>query len=280
MKDGVVECVGIYRSFFDWILISMRIYAFFVPFFVVLAGIAGYYLRLSERANVFDAITGLPDRNAATTIWLIVLSVVFMICVLIFAIRVTLTYKALPGFESAFGTDPTAYPIIFILIGISWLVGTYLYFSGLNAYGAVTVNDISFIIFSALAAISTTFFAIEMYQDSRRNAPYALSVIPTVFMCFWLIFIYRQNASNPILLSYVYQCLAVVASALSFYFTSGFLYGKPAPGKATVTYYAAIFFSIVTLADDHPIGIKLVFVALIAANIVYSALLVRNLQRK
>ena len=280
MRDCIVECVGIYRSFLDWILISMRISAFFVTFFAVLAGVAGYYLRLSELANVFDAITGLPDRNAATTFWLIMLSVAVMICVLVFAIRVTIKYKALPGFENAFGTDPTAYPIIFILVGISWLVGTYLYFSGLNAYGAVTVNDISFIAFSAIAAISTTFFAIEMYQDSRRNAPYALSIVPTLFLCFWLIFIYRQNASNPVLLSYAYQCLAVVASALSFYFTSGFLYGKPAPGKATITYCAAIFFGIVTLADDHPIGIKLIFVALIAANIVYSSLLLRNLQRK
>ena len=258
----------------------MRISAIAVPIFTIIAGVGGFYLRLSERTNVINEVTGLPERNAPTTFWLIVLSILFVTCALIFSISVASTRKALPGFESAFGTDPTAYPVLFILIGITWLTGTGLYFFNLNAHNAVTVIDIYFIVFSALSAISTTFFAIEMYQDSRRNAPYALSVVPTIFMCFWLIFVYRNNASNPILLSYVYQCLAIVMSALSFYFTSGFLYGKPAPGKSVFTYYVAIYFCIVTLADDHPVGIKIIFCALIAANLVHSTMLVRNLQSK
>ena len=258
----------------------MRISAFFVPFFTVLAGVGGFYLRISERLNVFDQITGLPDRNADTSLWLMVLSIAFIVCIILFAIKVVAGHKALPGFENAFGTDPFAYPVIFVAIGITWLIGIYLYFSELNRYNAITNSDIYFMIFAAIAAVSVTFFAIEMYQDSRRNAAYALSIVPTIFMCFWLIFVYRQNASNPILLSYIYQCLAVVFSALSFYFTSGFLYGKPAPGKSIVSYYAAIYFCIVTLADNHPIGINLIFIALIIANLVHSSMLVKNLQSK
>ena len=258
----------------------MRISAYFVPLFAILAGVGGFYLRLSERLNVIDVITGLPERNAPTTTWLIVLSFAFILAVIIFAIRVAVKHKALPGFENAFGTDPSAYPVIFISIGILWLVGTFLYFTHINSHSSITIIDICFLIFSALSAVSVTFFAIEMYQDSRRNAPYALSVVPTVFMCFWLIFVYRQNASNPILLSYIYQSFAIIASALSFYFTSGFLYRKPAPGRAVATYYVAIFFCIVTLADDHPIGVKLIFCALIAVNLVHSIMLVRNLQIK
>jgi len=258
----------------------MRIAAFLVPFYAILAGIGGFYLRQSERLNIIDTVTGLPERNAPTTVWLIMLSIVFMLLVLVFAIRIAIKKKALPGFESAFGTDPSAYPVIFIFIGVLWLVGTYLYFSYLNSNNAVTSVDIYFIIFSAISAVSVTLFAVAMYQDSRRNAPYAFSVVPTVFMCFWLIFVYRQNASNPILLSYIYQSIAIIASALSFYFTSGFLYGKPAPGRAVLTYYASIFFCIVTLADDHPLGIKLIFCALIAINLVHSTMLVRNLQSK
>jgi len=251
-----------------------------MPFFAILAGIGGFYLRLSERVNVFDPLTGLPERNAATTFWLMILSVVFMIFVIIFAIVAASRHKALPGFENAFGTDPFSYPVVFTLIGIAWLVGTYLYFSDLNRSGALTANDIYFIVFSTIAAFSVTLFAIEMYQDSRRKAPYALSVVPTIFLCFWLIMIYRQNASNPILLSYVYQCIAIMASALSFYFTSGFLYEKPAPGKAIVMYYASIYFCAIALADDLPLSIKIIYGSIIAANIVHSTLLIKNLQER
>ena len=258
----------------------MRVSAFFMPFFAVLAGVGGFYLRLSELLNVFDPITGLPERNAATTFWLIALSVLFMSLVFIFAIIASARHKALPGFENAFGTDPFSYPVIFTIIGVAWLAGTYMYFADLNSMGALNIIDICFIVLSALAAISVTLFAIEMYQDSRRKAPYALSIVPTIFLCFWLILLYRQNASNPVLLSYVYQCLAIMTSALSFYFTSGFLYEKPAPGKAIFTYYAAIYFCSISLADDLPMSIRLIFGAIIAANIMHSTLLIRNLQRK
>ena len=258
----------------------MRISAFVIPFFAVIAGVCGLNLRLAEHNNVFDAITGLPSRNAVTTSWLIILSVFFVLFIIAFAVIVAVKHKALPGFESAFGTDPFAYPVIFVLIGIVWIIGTFMYFSYLNRINAVSLNDIYFIAFSIISAVSTVFFAIEMYKDSRRNAAYILSIIPTVFMCFWLIFIYRHNASNPILLSYIYQCLAIVASALGFYFTSGFLYGKPAPGKSIVSYYAAIYFCFVSLADSLPSGIKLIYCAMIAINLVHATMLLKNLQPK
>jgi len=258
----------------------MRISSFFLPFFSILAGIGGFHLRLSERLNVFDAVTGLPDRNAATTYSLIVLSAAFTVGILIFAIRVAAKHKALSGFENAFGTDPFAYPVIFALIGIIWLIGTFLYFIGLNINDVFAVSDLLFVAFSAISAISVTLFAIFMYQDSRRISLYALSIAPTVFMCFWLIFLYKENASNPIVLSYVYQSIALVTTALSFYFTSGFLYGKAAPGKAVFAYYTSIYFCIMILADSYPLGVNMIIVAVIATNIVHSFMFLRNLQSK
>ena len=258
----------------------MRISAFFVPFFSLLAGVCGFFLRMSELSNVFDPVTGLPDRGAATTLWLISLSVAFLAPVIIFAVTLTFRHKAPRGFENAFGTDPVFYPVIFVLIGIAWIVGTYLYYSDISASLNMQMIEVYFIALSALAAICVTFFAIEMFQDSRRKAQYMLSIVPTIFFCFWLILTYRQNASNPVLLSYVYLCLALVSSALSFYFTSGFLYDKPGPGKATVAYCAAIYFCMVTLADDHHLSIKLILGAVIAANTVHLAMLLRNLQRR
>ena len=251
-----------------------------MPLFAVLAGIGGLYLRFLERANVFDQLTGLPERNATFTLWLFILSAAFIISIIVFAIYAYAKHRPSLGFENAFGTDPLAYPIIFTFIGLVWLAGTYLFFSDLSQLGSIATIDVIFIVFSSLAAISTTFFAIEMFQDSRRKAPYALSVVPTLFVCFWLILMYRQNASNPVLLDYVYKCLALMASALSFYFTSGFLYGKPAPGKAIFTYFAAIYFCTVTLADDHPLSIKIIYFAMIAVNIIHSSMLLKNLRRK
>jgi len=254
--------------------------AFFVPFFVVLAGAVGFYLRLMELLNVFEPLTGLPMRGATITYVLIVFSVLVLSLVLIFAVRAAIRHNPPNGFENAFGTDPLSYPFICSIIGLIWLGATIHFFLEANVPMALRSTEVYFSILSALSAISVTFFAIEMYQDSRRKMIFALSMVPTLFMCFWLIMMYRQNASNPILLSYVYQCLAIISSALGFYFTSGFLYNKPAPGKAIFFYFAAVYFCIITLADDHAMSIRIIISAIIVLNLMYASMLIRNLRRK
>ena len=258
----------------------MRIAAFFMPLFALLSGAAGFCLRMAELMNVFEARTGLPERGALLTYMLVVASVLFLIIMLLFSIYVAAKRTTQRGFENAFGTDPLTYPFALSIIGVLWLGATVKYFVDVTATGAVTMAEIYFSGLSALSAICVALFAIEIYQDPRRKSTFALSIVPTLFMCFWLILLYRQNAANPILLSYAYQCLALIATALGFYFTSGFVYNKPAPGKTVFCYFAAIYFCFVTLADDHVTAVKLIFAAIIALNAVYCSKLIRHLYRK
>ena len=258
----------------------MRLSSIFMPFFTLIAGAAGYYLRLMEVWNVFDERTGLPERGASITYALIAFSAFYLVIVLLFSLRAATKHKSPNGFEKAFGTDPLTYPIAFSLIGAVWLGATVKYYIDLKVIWPIPAIDFVFIIMSAISAISLAFFAIEMYQDPRSKSKFALSIAPSFFMCFWLVIIYRQNASNPILLSYCYQCLAVITSALGFYFTSGFVYNKPAPGKAMFSYFAAVYFGFVTLADNHTFGLKMLFVALIAVNVFNASTLIRNLRWK
>lgn len=245
-----------------------------------MAGAAGFYIRLVERMNAYDAQTGLPERGATISYVLMAFSVAFLLVILVFSIRIATKHKVPGGFENAFGTDPIVYPVTFTIIGLFWFVGTVLYYLDLNILWPVPVPDLIFIVLSALSATSIAFFAIEMFQDPNHKSKFALSVVPSIFVCFWLIVIYRKNASNPVLLSYCYQCLAVISSALGFYFTSGFVYNKPAPGKAVFFYSAAAYFCFVTLADDQAISIKFIVIALIAVNIIHSSMLIKNLQWK
>ena len=258
----------------------MRISSIFVPFFTFMAGATGFYLRLLELMNAFEEYTGLPRRGAVSTYVLIAFSAVFLIIAFIFSLRATMKHKAPDGFENAFGTEPVTYPIAFSLVGALWFVATGKQYLDLNKAGPIPTTDLIFLIMSLLAAVSVAFFAIEVFQDPRHKSKFALSVIPSLFACYWLVIVYRQNASNPVLLSYCYQCLAIIASALGFYFTSGFVFNKPAPGKSIFFYSAAVYFCAVTLADNHPISIKLIFFSIIAINILHLSMLIKNLQWK
>jgi len=258
----------------------MKVAAVLVPLYAILAGAGGFLLRSRELANVFDPITGLPARGALTTVVLIAFTVTNLLAIIAFAAYTTTRRKSPTGFENTFGTDPMFYPILFVIIGIVWLVGTYLLFDSLRLADELSLTYIYFLILSGLAAICVSVFAIEMFQDCRRKASYALSLVPTVFLCFWLISLYVQNATNPVLTSYVYQIFAVATAALAFYFTSGFIYGRSAPGRAVASYYASIYFSAVTLADDIHIGQKLIFAAIIAASLVHLSVMLRHLSLK
>ena len=258
----------------------MRISAYFMPFFALVAGFSGYYLRLMELWNVFDEQTGLPQRGAGITIALIALTIAFLIIIAVFAVLVRLKRSSPHGFENAFGTESLAYPFIIFIIGIVWLGATVKYFIEINAAETMQVSEVVFAILSALSAISAAFFAMEIYQDPRRKTKLALCVIPTLFMCYWLILLYKRNASNPILLSYCYQCLAIISSTLGFYFTSGYVYNRLAPAKTIFAFLAAIYFCFVALADKQATSIKLIFIVIIAINLIYSSMLIKNLTKK
>ena len=258
----------------------MRTSAVIMPFFALFSGAAGFYLRLLELWNVFDKRTGLPARGATVTYALIALSAVFLIVAMAFALRAGMDYKSPQGFENAFGAESLGYPFVFFVLGLIWLGATVKYFIDMNADGVSPNSELIFAILSALSAISLSLFAIEIYQNPRRKSKLALSIVPTVFMCYWLIFLYRDNAANPILLRYCYQCLALIASTLGFYYTSAYAYEKQAPGRAIFLYFAAIFFCFVSLADDQESSIKLIYIVLIAVNAVNSSLLIRNMEKK
>ena len=258
----------------------MRKSAIIMPLLALIAGAAGFSLRLREIADVFGGnLAGLAERGAPITLALIALSAAVLLMCLIFALVASSKRKSSGEFEEAFGTDTIAYPIIFSALGIVWLGATVKYLINASASGAFPLMDLYFVVLSALAAVSVIFFAVEVFQDPRCKSKFPLSVVPSLFMCFWLILMYRDNAANPVLLSYAYQCLAIITSALGFYFTSGFVFSKAAPGKTIFFYLASVFFCFVTLADDIPVGIKIIFAAIICLNLVHSSMLIRNLRR-
>ena len=258
----------------------MRRFAIVMPLFAILAGVAGLYVRMLERRDVFDDFTGLPERGATITYLLIALAVGFLILVAVFSIVAGVKHTSLRGFDNAFGTESLAYPFLITLLGAVWLGATVKYFVDSNASLELSEPSLYFVILSALAALSMVFFAIEIYQDPRRKTALVLSVVPILFMCFWLILLYKENATNPVLLGYCYYCLAVISVTLSFYYTAGFIFNKRSPGKAVFVYLASIFFCLVTLADDHQIGVKLILAAMAAVDAIYSFMLIRHMRKK
>jgi len=252
-----------------------------MPLAALLFGIVGYNLRVLEHRDVFDSVTGLPMRGAMTTQMLFALTALFIVVTFLFVLFAILRNNSSRKFGLAYGTDKLYYPFVVTVFGIAWAVGTLLYFFELNSrYDALGVLDIIFLISSGISACSVTVFAYEIFGETERKTPYRLSVIPILFMCFWLVLVYRDNASNPVLLGYVYLILAVVFATLSFYCMACSVYGKSVPGKAIISYFSTIYFCMITLADGHSVGINIILVAIIALCLFYAWKLIGHMEKK
>ena len=251
-----------------------------MPIFLAIVGVAGFYLRLLELNYVFDAQTGLNQRGALVSIALITLTVMLLVFAFIFALRVGFGCSVPQGFSNIYGTDSIAYPFIISVISLLWIGGTAMNAIDLSASDNFQTAELYFTILSAASALCFLIFSIDVFRSPERKGVTSIIFVPILFMTFWLIFMYSANASNPILLSYSYHALAIIFSTLSFYYMSAFIFSKPYPGKAIFTSLGAIFFCFVTLADTHNLGTNLIFISIIAINVVHLTMLIRNLLPK
>jgi len=239
----------------------MRKLAVIVTLCSFLAGIAGFFLRAAELKYVFDTVTGLPVRESAISTGLIALTFTFLIVIAVISF-ITVRNKAPENsFSKIFNTSSDKYPVVFVIIAIIWAGGTVLNQINLIRADALRAIDISFTVFSLLSAAAIGGFAVEMYHKSKSKILYVLCLMPVIFLCFWLIVFYEYNAANPILISYVYVCLAIVTAAMSFYFTAGFVFEKYSPAKAIVSYCSTIYFCLVAIADSYNLGISIIYIA-------------------
>ena len=255
----------------------MRKNAFIFPIAALVLGLAGGLLRQRELDTVFDPVTGLAERGAPVTVMLIALSVVVIILCAAAAFIVRKKYAAHRDYALALGPMSIPSLSVLTLAGLLWLAASVKIFFDARAAGAVSTVDLVFCGFSALSAISVIVLAFLARKSSKGPGLLFFSVIPSLFLCLWLVLLYKQNAANPVRLDFCYQCLAIAAAVLSFYFSAGCFFGKAAAAKTIFSYMITVFFGTLTLFDSFPLEMKGIFVAILAITIVYSIPYIGNL---
>lgn len=258
----------------------MRKFSIVAVIFSLLAGAGGYILRCLQLENAFEPLSGLAIRGAESTFRLHILILAFFVIIIIFAAIATARFRPYDNFEETYGTHSVLYPLVLLPVCIVWYYGTIIEFLDFYRAGMLDFTNILFIALSALAATCVMFFSIGIFQNPKHKILYPLGIVPIVFFCFCLFMLYRDNATNPVLLSFVYQCIAIVASTLCFYYIAGTHFGKASIGKAIVAYSSAIFFCGITLADKLSTGMLIILGSIIAIAAIHLFLLLRSLVRK
>ena len=254
----------------------MRKNALLLPISALALGFAGGVLRRRELNTVFDPVTGLAERGAAVTVMLCTLVIAALVLYLVVSYLIGRKYTAHKSYDLALFAGKTPALAALTCAGFLWLAASVKIFLDARVGGGVTNVDIVFCGFSALSAISVIALALLTFKSSKGPGTLFFSVVPSLFLCLWLILFYKQNATNSVRLDYCYQCLAIASAVLSFYFSAGCFFGKAAAGKTIYSYMITIFFGTLTLFDSFSIEMKSIFAAILIITIVYSVHYIGN----
>jgi len=216
----------------------MRITGYLMSLIALLAGAVGFLLRRWEVASIFDPRTGLAEQGAGISIALMLFSLATVL--LLFGLSLLVSRQPSPASVVTFDGG---------------LFGTLL----LSALGLIVF------IFAALEAMSLLesgeLFAQNGAFLAQNNAPIPLSAVrlgaaglsglalilmailgprginvaipstvPVFWICIWLIVSHIDRASNPVLLSYVYNLFALAALLLALYYIAGYAFRQNRPG--------------------------------------------------
>jgi hypothetical protein len=241
-----------------------------IPLLALIAGGIGFLVRLAEVNTGFEATTGFAKRDSLMSTLLIILVVAVLVLSAVAGVMTASRRKADNDYGRAFAPKGFIYLATSFVLAFAWLVADVLYFFDYYGRYMETAVDIGltagfpvletiFVFLAAVSAISLIFLARGAYRGRAGGEMLLFSIIPSVFFCFWLILVYKNNASNPVILSFCYQCLAIAAAALSYYFSAGYVYKKSAVGRTVFSFLATIFFCILVLADTIILPVKIIY---------------------
>lgn len=226
-----------------------------LPLLAVAGGAAGFLLRRWELASAFED-TGLAILWTAPTLLLIALSVALAAAFALLCRR----YRYSPKTHS----EAFANPGNWASLGVFLVSAGCLLLAGLERgraeLGAESPRMLVLLL-SLLCAISCVCIcvtAVHNFRDGGRQYSLAL-LVPAYTSCLWLVTAYQNRASDPVVLDYVYEMLAIICTLLGLYFMAGFSFGKGKTWRCAFFSLLGIYFSLLTLADGHDLGGRMFF---------------------
>ena len=231
-------------------------------------GAFGFFARWLQLSSALDAETGLMRSGAAASRILIALCIVVAAVQLLYTLRLKARLAETPGLEF-FAHGSAVYRFFCAAMGLLTVVGGILMLIA-SLRGSI---GMLYFFLSLLAVFAGLCMAALSLSATAGVASRCLCcTVPVLFFCFWLIVVYKSNASNPVIWSFCMPLLAIAANVLGWFYVAGLAYDKPKRPLLLFFCQLAPFLSILSLADSAGIGEKL---ALLCPSLLLLALAAR-----
>ncbi|MGE4484490.1 MAG: hypothetical protein AB7C97_05145 [Oscillospiraceae bacterium] len=256
----------------------MRKFGVIISAFAVICGAAGFFLRKNELLTVFDAETGLAEPFARVSVMLMSLLIVAAMVIVIAVFGAFRGKRTEEVYEKAFAIKSVGVLALYFILGLFAVAGAVLYWLGTPApVSGIPFAAIAFSVFAALSGVSFIILAVHSFKGNAGIEMGLFSVIPPLFFSFWLVVTYKQNAANPVLLDFFYECAALAVAALAFYFVAGYIYKRRCPRMTLISQLIAVCLLTVFFADINNVPFFLINASVIGVLVLDSLVFAGNI---
>lgn len=243
-----------------------------LPLLAIVGGTAGFHLRRGELSTAFNS-EGLPITGAPATIILILLSVVLVAVFLLFCLRSR--GKTAPLGESFLCPGNRAY-LIFSMVAAALLLAAAV----IGLMGEISAWSPNYpkMLLWVLCIPSGACVAVAGVRNFRAMPrPLGLPpLIPAFTCCVWLVAACQSFTANPVILDYVYQLFAILCTLLGLYFSASMSFISTKIWPYMLFSLLGLYFSIITLADQHDTPFVLLFLFSILYQLIQVTVLLRR----
>ncbi len=201
-------------------------------------GLLGAGLRYLELRYTWDAYEGFMKSFSAASLLLILLS----FAVLALSVFLSRGLAKTPPSE-------TKSQRLTVVMGLVTTLALLLS-SGFEIMHGARDGDASLILFGVFSFLTAAAFLIALYGMHGSGRPDVLGfyLLFSVFWAtFWLIVTFRDHAASPVILSYIYDLLAIVFCMLTALYVAGCFFGRTRPLLLRLSPLMGLFFSMVAL---------------------------------
>jgi hypothetical protein len=223
----------------------MRKKAIVYPCTAAVLGIVGGLIRFFVNKCVYDeygkVISGHPG--------VIIMTVYAVVCCIIMASLAYISGKSASGattFDSVFTVAGTSSHIVMTVLGIMLAIAGFAYYKSAQH----TSMDLLYAIFAVLSALAVIVIPWTVGRPGSSLTRCVFALFPSIFACLWLIILYRTDAGNPALYEYGFECVAIAACALAYFYLGAYIYSDGKFGRTVASCLIAVLMCFISSADS------------------------------
>lgn len=247
-----------------------------LPIFLSLVcGAAGAVMHYVQLRTLVDPNTGLAEKNAPISIFLAVFSALAAIALLLLARRAEGDVK--PEYHLAFAVKSPLPLIISAVLALMMIYAAIDCFFGDSLKNSAGAFATLLSVFILLAGVSFAAMSFSAYRGKSGGGTTLASFIIVLFVCYWLVITYKENASDPTKMNFVYDFLGLCSSSVAAYYLAGYAFGRSRVRSSLFFSSLGIYFCLTSLPTAHSLSFKILYLFVSVYLLMSCIILARNL---